>query len=242
MNQAKLRALQLRVLVPVVVDVPGLVGDNQVVVALLNRVLEQHEIGGQHLVHAADRLEGVQLVLTGFELDVAGFACEPRAQGVDALAMRLQQPRDWVLRQPVHLQLRMQPAQLPRDGDVAAPMAEPDRRGDVERPLRWPRPRRAPSRRRDAKPAVHEVDDQRVALRGIAAERVVAAAGDGDELRPRRRRHRLRVEKPAKDETLIDHNDCPGDWITPSRSWAISGVASPAYGWQDMCLRFGGRR
>ena len=57
------RLLQLGMLMPVVVDVPGLVGDDQVVVALVDGILEDHEVLDQHLVHAADRLEGVEVVL-----------------------------------------------------------------------------------------------------------------------------------------------------------------------------------
>ena len=55
--------LQLGMLVPVVVDVPGLVGDHEVVAAGVDGILEDHEVGDQHLVHAADRLEGVEIVL-----------------------------------------------------------------------------------------------------------------------------------------------------------------------------------
>ncbi len=54
----ELGLLQLRMLVPVVVDVPGLVGDHEIVAALLDGILEDHEVGDQHLVHAADGLEG----------------------------------------------------------------------------------------------------------------------------------------------------------------------------------------
>ncbi len=45
-------ALQLRVLVPVVVDLPGLVTDHQVVQTLIEHLLEDHEVGHQDLVHA----------------------------------------------------------------------------------------------------------------------------------------------------------------------------------------------
>ena len=59
------------------------------------------------------------------------------AQRVDALAVGFEQPRHRVLRQPVHLQVGVQLAQLARDGDVAAAVAEADRRRQIER-LSWP--------------------------------------------------------------------------------------------------------
>ena len=77
------RLLQFGMLMPVVVDVPGLVGDHEVVAALLDGVLEDHEVRDQHLVHAADRLKAVQVVLAAFELDVPRLAGEPRAQRMD---------------------------------------------------------------------------------------------------------------------------------------------------------------
>ncbi len=51
-NQARPAFLSSGVLVPEVVDVPGFVGDHQVVAALVHRILEGHEVGDQHLVHA----------------------------------------------------------------------------------------------------------------------------------------------------------------------------------------------
>jgi hypothetical protein len=57
------RSLQLRVLVQVMVDVPGFVADDHVVFACLDGVVEDHEVGQEDLVHPADRLEGVEVVL-----------------------------------------------------------------------------------------------------------------------------------------------------------------------------------
>ena len=48
-----LAALELGVLVPEVVHVPRLVADHDVVEALLDDLLEHHEVGHQDLVHAA---------------------------------------------------------------------------------------------------------------------------------------------------------------------------------------------
>ena len=146
--------LQFRMLVPVLVDVPGFVGDHQVVAALVDGILEDHEVGDQHLVHAAHRLEAVQVVLAQFELDVPRLAGQPRAQRMDALAAGRQQARHRVLRQPVDLEVGMELAQLARDGDVAPPVPEADRRGEIECPLGFGRaacrPFRAGVRRRDA--------------------------------------------------------------------------------------------
>ena len=131
----ELGLLELGMLMPVVVDVPGLVGDDQVVVARIDGVLEGHEVLDQHLVHAADRLEGVEIVLARLFLDVTRFAGEPRAQRMDGLAVGHQQARHRILRQPVDLEAGMELAQFLRDGDVAAAVAEADRRGEIERAL-----------------------------------------------------------------------------------------------------------
>ena len=61
------------------VDVPGLVRDHDVVGALVDSVLEDHEVLDQHLIHAADRLKAVQLVLAAFEFDMPRLAGKPRA-------------------------------------------------------------------------------------------------------------------------------------------------------------------
>ena len=134
----QLGLLQFGVLVPVLVDVPGFVGDHQVVAALVDGILEDHEVGDQHLVHAAQRLEAVQVVLARFQLDVPRLAGQQRAQRMDALAAGRQQARHRVLRQPVDLEVGMELAQLARDGDIAAPVAEADRRGEIECPLGLP--------------------------------------------------------------------------------------------------------
>ena len=146
-------------LVPVVVDVPGLVGDHEIVAALLDGILEDHEIGDQHLVHAADGLEGVEIVLARLQLDVPRLAGQPRAERMDALAVGLEQARHGVLRQPVDLQVGMQLAQFPRDGDVAAPVPEADGRREIERLLGLASPAwRACLRRGNAELAIEEID------------------------------------------------------------------------------------
>ena len=79
-------ALQLGILVPEMVDVPCLVGDDQVVAAILDHVLEDHEIGDQDLVHGAQCLEGVEVVLAGLALDVPRFVDEQPARRMNRLA------------------------------------------------------------------------------------------------------------------------------------------------------------
>ena len=88
-----LAPLQLRVLVPEVVDVPGLVADDEVVQPLLDDLLEQHEVGDQDLVHAAQRLEAVQVVLAGLRGDVRRFVGQPATGRVDVLALGLEHRR-----------------------------------------------------------------------------------------------------------------------------------------------------
>ena len=85
-------------LVPVVVDVPGFVSDHEIVAALLDGILENHEIMDQHLIHAAKGVEAVQLVLARLELNVPCLAREPYAERMQALAICLEQTGDRILR------------------------------------------------------------------------------------------------------------------------------------------------
>ena len=124
--------LELRVLVQEVVDVPCLVADDQVVLAALDRVVEDHEVRDEDLVHAADRLEGVEVVLGRLGRDVRRFRGELGAQRVDPLAAGLEHRRDRRLGQPVDLEVGSEDAELVGDGDVALGMTEADRRRDVE--------------------------------------------------------------------------------------------------------------
>ena len=62
--------LSSRVLVQEVVDVPRLVADHEVVVLRRGRRRRRPEVVDQDLVHPADRLEGVQVVLGRLVLDV----------------------------------------------------------------------------------------------------------------------------------------------------------------------------
>ena len=176
--------LLLGILVQVVVELPGLVPDPEVVLVVADDVVEDHEVREQDLVHAADRLEAVQVVLGALALDVAGLVREERASGMDALAALLEHPRHRMLGQPVDLEVGMELAQLVGDRRVALRVAEPDRRRDVEGALA-PRlaahPLTRRRRRRD------EVPEQQVDLHRITSLRKVARSPERDELAARRR-------------------------------------------------------
>ena len=62
--------LLARVLVQVVVELPRLVADPQVVALVAYHVMEEHEVGGEDLVHATQCVKAVQVVLGGLRLDV----------------------------------------------------------------------------------------------------------------------------------------------------------------------------
>ncbi len=167
--------LLLRVLVQVVVELPRLVPDPQVVVGLPHDVVEQHEVGEQDLVHPPPRLEAVQVVLGGLAVDVLHLAGEPGRGRMDPFPSILQHAGHRVLGQPVDLQVGVDRTELVGDGHVPTCVAKPDRRADVERSLRpalppHPPPLRA-RRRMDAvdEPADEEVDLDRVASVGKMA-------------------------------------------------------------------------
>ena len=176
--------LLARVLVQVVVELPGLVADPEVVALVAHDVVEEHEVGGQDLVHAAQRLEAVQVVLGRLRLDVAGLVGQVGAGRVDALALALEHPGDRVLGEPVDLQVRLQPAQLAGDRDVALRVAEPDRRGDVERARAAVGPVDGRVARRALPPegVLGEVAQRQVDLDRLARVREVAGAADHLEL------------------------------------------------------------
>ena len=81
-------ALELGVLVQEVVDLPRLVADDEVVVLGLDDVVEHHEVVDQDLVHPADGLEGVEVVLGALVVDVGRLAGQPRRTRVDAARRR----------------------------------------------------------------------------------------------------------------------------------------------------------
>ena len=131
-----LAALELGVLVPEVVHVPRLVADHDVVQALLDDLLEEHEVGQQDLVHVAQRLEAVQVVLAGLRGHVRRLVGQPPAGRMDLLALRFEHRRDRMLGEPVDLYVRTELLELLGDGDITTGVSQPDRRRQVERPLR----------------------------------------------------------------------------------------------------------
>ena len=177
--------LLLGVLVQVVVELPGLVADPEVVLVVADDVVEDHEVREQDLVHAADRLEAVQVVLGALALDVARLVREVSARGMDALPACLQHRGHRMLSEPVDLEVGMELAQLFRDRGIALRVAEPDRRGDVERAL---------SARLAAHPAawrrrrLHEVAQEQVDLDGVACMREMARPFEYRELAVRKLR------------------------------------------------------
>ena len=171
--------LLLGILVQVVVELPRLVADPEVVLLVADEVVEDHEVREQDLVHAADRLEAVQVVLRALALDVARLVREVRAPGMDALPARLEHLRHRMLGEPVDLEVGMKLPQLVGDRGVALRVAEPDRRRDVERALAarlaahpaGGRPRRG-----------NELAQEEVDLDRIADVRAVPRAFEQDEL------------------------------------------------------------
>ena len=78
--------LLLGVLVQVVVELPRLVSDPEVVRVVADDVVEDHEVREEDLVHPPDRLEAVQVVLGGLALDMAGLVREVGARRMDPFA------------------------------------------------------------------------------------------------------------------------------------------------------------
>ncbi len=164
----------------VVVELPRLVPDPQVVLLRRDQVMEEHEVRQQDLVHPPPCLEAVQVVLGGLGLDMARLVGKPRARRVDPLAARLEHGGHRMLRQPVDLEVGVELAQLVGDRGVALGVAEPDRRGDVER---------APSARTGAPPgggggsaSADELAQQQVDLHRVARRRYVARVLQRDQL------------------------------------------------------------
>ena len=182
----------------VVVELPGLVADPQVVGLVAHDVAEDHEVGQQDLVHPPPGLKDVELVLARLGGDVARLVGQLRARRVDVLAAGLEDARDRVLREPVDLQVGVQRAQLARDGDVAPGVAEADGRGDEQRAPAAARSRGARARRRRAAVGARgEVVQQLVEAHRVADVGAVADVDELDELGAGRRRRRRRRGRPG---------------------------------------------
>ena len=133
------RPLELGVLVQEVVEVPGLVAHPEVERLPLHQVVEDHEVVDQHLVHPAHGLERVQVVLARLRLEVPRLARQQARGRVHDLAALLEELRHRRLGQPLDLEVGPPLAHRVGDGQVAAHVAEPDGRGEVERPRPTPR-------------------------------------------------------------------------------------------------------
>ncbi len=202
-------ALLARVLVQVVVELPRLVPDPQVVALLAHDVVEDHEVRREDLVHAAQRLEAVQIVLGRLRLDVARLVREVRARRVDALALRFEHARHRVLGEPVDLEVGLQATQLTRDRDVALRVPEPDRRGDEEcsRAPVGAVDRGIARRPRPARGVVEEISQREVHLHRPAGVREVAAAADALEASAGEPRERASVARRRDRVAVAVHDE-----------------------------------
>ena len=156
-----------------VVDLPALVRDPEVEALLPDEVVEDHEVGAEDLVHAAQHLERVQLVLAALGVDVLGLGRQVGAGRVDDLAARLEQRRERRLGEPLDLQAGNLAAQLAGDGDVPPGMAQPDGRADQQGARRLT----SAPRRGAGKPVAHELADQPVHPYRVPRRRDVTRAG-----------------------------------------------------------------
>ena len=168
------RGLQLRVLVQEVIDLPTLVGDPEVETLLPDEVVEDHEVGTQDLVQAAQHLERVELVLAALGVHVLGLGRQIGAGRVDDLAARLEQRRERRLGEPLDPQAGNLPAQLAGDGDVPPGMAQPDGGADQQGARRLTG---TPSRRA-RRTIAHELADQPVHPNRVPRRRDVTRAGE----------------------------------------------------------------
>jgi len=101
-------ALELGILVQIVVGLPRLVADDEVVRLGLEHAVEGHEVREEDLVHVAPRLEDSEIVLAGLRFDVRRLAGQQAARRMDGLSARLQHARDRILREHA-LEMGLQP-------------------------------------------------------------------------------------------------------------------------------------
>ena len=117
----------------VVVDLPRLVADHEVVGLGLQQVVEHHEVGDEDLVHVPPGVEGVEVVLAGLGLEVRGLAGQRRLAGWSVSPRASSTRVTGILGQPVDLELRTGAAQRAGDRDVAQRVAEADGARDEQR-------------------------------------------------------------------------------------------------------------
>ncbi len=63
-------ALELGMFVPEMIDIPGFIGDDEIIISVFDQLLKHHEIGDQYLVHAAQCLKDLKIVLAAFAFDM----------------------------------------------------------------------------------------------------------------------------------------------------------------------------
>ena len=145
---------------------------------------------------------------------------------VDPLAVRLEHLGDRVLSEPVDLEIGAEPAQFLGDGDVAAGVAEADRRGDVQRP---PAPGQGPRPAARRRSGADEIAQQQVHLDRVAAGRNVAGAFECHELAAggRRERRTLR-ERPDLVPVAMNHERRAPDSCAHRAEVLVAWNADPA--------------
>ncbi len=72
---------------PEMVDIPGFIGNHQIVMLLFYHFLQQHKVGDQDFIHSTQRLKRVQIVFSGFAFQVQGFIDEKIAGRMNRLLM-----------------------------------------------------------------------------------------------------------------------------------------------------------
>src|SRR6266566_4537413 len=160
--------LQFRVFMIVIVHIPGLVSDDEIVVLRLHKIGKGHEVVHHDLIHGAQREEGGEVMLAGDMLKVTTFISKVAGNGMNVLAFALQIGRSRVNGKPINGEIRFKFAQFARNGKVALDVSQANGAGEQERFARAahrPGPRACFLWRTD------EASDCTVEQRGIARRR-----------------------------------------------------------------------
>src|SRR5579871_1843874 len=116
----------------VVIYLPGLVSNPQVVRGSAGYLQEDHEVRQHDLVHLPKSIEAVQVVLRGRLLPMCGLARQQFAHRMNDFTVLLQDASDRLLRQPLDLQVWHKAAEFTGDCQVALDMTETNWTGDVQ--------------------------------------------------------------------------------------------------------------
>ena len=122
----QLGLLQLRMLMPEMIHIPGFISDHQIVFLLFQNLLEDHEIGDQDFIHISDRLESIQIMFAGLRLNMVGFVGQQGRGGMQGFVRGIQKPGHRILGQPIHLNIGMAFSQLLRNGQIPSGMTKSD--------------------------------------------------------------------------------------------------------------------